>query len=263
MSNILQNSNFDAWKHLQTFLTDEFHTLVWEQPDHWTVFADKQADSHVTRVPQFLHDDLKGFKISAGYIKFLAGMRQRVFVQGGQRYVFKATIEPHVHQGAANTPPTPQSVEWRLEARGAMDDFGAWGSLTTLEGRDNGQVRDVLWVIQPAYDGYVDVAFVVRNVWGAGVSEVFTHYIGVEPVASDYGGDGFTVIEPYLGTPPGENPEPVPVPTPTPTPTPLPMPFPSEVTVNVKFEIGANLLTLMLALLNRQVNGGPDGQQTP
>jgi len=62
--------------------------------------------------------------------------------------------------------------------------------------------------------------------------------------------------------PPPTGEPPMPDPTPTPAPTPAPVVFPNEVVV--KIEIGVNLLTLLLALINKDVNGvALDAKQTP
>lgn len=277
MPNILQNSAFNAWELYQRWQTDQYHVLTWEKPFHWDIQCDKSLDEHVTRLPQFLHDDMQGFKIAAGYIRWDAGLRQRVMVKTGQRYILKASISPHVNQTgedhSANKPFKYDVVEWRLEVNGANEQFGHWSSLNP-SGSDKGQPRDVLLVIQAEYDGYIDVAFRAKSQWGGNICDLFIHYVGLEEVGQDYG-DVVGIIQPFTGTPPPPVQEPPdttlptpPLPPVTPTPQPTPAPgspvytFPSEIKITHHFEIGPNLLALMLAVISKNVNGVPDGSKS-
>ena len=174
------------------------------------------------RIPQSLHVDGAGFKIAAGWRKWVAGYEQEVHLRADQRYLCKAvfTVEPQ---------PKTVLIEWRFLVQ--MSNYAdavvsAWSSDKTRYGQE----MTHLFVIQPRISMTVTLAFMARSEYPDNACDFNVHAIMLEEVGQDYGTP--TYLGERLETPvPAPTPTPVPVPTPTPTPVPIPTPPPGFIVV--------------------------------
>lgn len=206
--NQLSNSDFAKWKFskmlLDTGNPDDHKQVNIELPDGWE-YDYQIRDAHVNRIPQSLHDSAGGWRLSAGYMKWFAGLRQTARVIEGQRYLLKVLYRLNI----GNTD-KPQTVRVFGVIGGIEGALTPRTSLLTLA--DNGKPQELLYAFDAIKDGKITVGFYGENIYGEGSCDLFIDYIGLELVAPTYGTPPIARVIPFIAgviTPPPVSGEPV------------------------------------------------------
>lgn len=200
MTTLTTNPNLTAWGGNTIYLEDwtqedTVKKVAIEKPTGWKYrYQNDYVGQHPNRVPQSLHVDNEGFKISAGYFQWYAGYAQTVTgLEAGKRYLLKV-----LYRNTLADTDDPTAVGCHGIIFGHTPVYGdfQYNAAAALSGSQ----LTYLYPFEMTASGDIEIAFMTHNMWGEGSADVLISYIGLEPVADDYGGDDVIQVTPIGGS---------------------------------------------------------------